>query len=303
MKKCKALLLIVPVLMFALLVTACSGAATPTEELEEEPAQEEQAEESAEEAVEEPAEEAVEEAIEPTTITYWHTMSDAEEEALLDVIDMFEEAHPGITVEPTRYAYDDFKSALLTSLAGDEGPDTARLDIIWVPEFAEMGALTALDEEMDDFQAIADSTYPGPLATNYWKGHYYGLPQDTNTQVLLWNSSDFADAGIEAPPETMEEFREFACALSTGEEQYGFALGGTYFWAPAPIFYAMGGQVVDEDITTAEGYINGAESVAAFTMLDEMYAEGCISPNLLGGGIGTSDGLATGLYAMIIDGP
>jgi len=101
----------------------------------------------------------------------------------------------------------------------------------------------------------------------------------------------------------MEEFAEVACALTEGETQYGYALGGTYFWAPAPVFYAMGGVVVDEDITTAEGYVNGPESVAAFTMLKDLFDQGCISPNLLGGGIGTADGHATGLYAMIIDGP
>ncbi len=102
----------------------------------------------------------------------------------------------------------------------------------------------------------------------------------------------------------MEEFQEVACAVSdAANEKYGYALGGTYFWAPAPIFYAMGGKVVDEDITTATGYVNSAESVAAFTMLTDMYNDGCISPNLLGGGVGTSDGLATGMYAMIIDGP
>jgi multiple sugar transport system substrate-binding protein len=65
----------------------------------------------------------------------------------------------------------------------------------------------------------------------------------------------------------------------------------------------MGGKVVDEDITTASGYVNSPESVAAFTLLTDLYNQGCISPNLLGGGIGTADGHATGLYAMIIDGP
>jgi len=65
----------------------------------------------------------------------------------------------------------------------------------------------------------------------------------------------------------------------------------------------MGGKVVDKDITTAEGYTNGPESVAAFQMLVDLYNDECLSPNLLGGGIGTADGHATGLYAMIVDGP
>jgi multiple sugar transport system substrate-binding protein len=263
-------------MLIAVLALSACQAATPTPELEE------------------PAG--------PVTVTYWHTMSDPETEQLENVIAAFEAANAGITVDATRYAYDDFKPALLTSLAGGEAPDTARMDIAWVSEFADQGALMQLDGAMPGFEGIIAGTFPGPLSTNYWEGHYYGLPQNTNTQVLLWNKGVFDAAGVSAPT-TMEEFADVACTLTQGEEQYGYALGGTYFWAPAPVFYAMGGAVVDEAITTATGYVNGAESVAAFTMLKDLFDQGCISPNLLGGGIGTADGHATGLYAMIIDGP
>lgn len=240
----------------------------------------------------------------PVTVRYWHTMSDAEVEALEEAIAKFEEEHPNIKIEATRYAYDDFKAALLTSIAGGEAPDTARLDIIWVPEFAELGALVALNEAMPDFQEIADKTFPGPLATNHWKGSYYGLPQDTNTQVLLWHKEQFQEAGIEGPPATVEEFADVACQLSDpANDLYGYAMGGTYFWAPAPVFYTMGGKVVDDEITTATGYINGAQSVAAFQLLVDLYNDGCLSPNLLGGGVGTAQGHGTGQYAMIVDGP
>jgi multiple sugar transport system substrate-binding protein len=290
-------LLFSSVLVLGLLLTSCAPTPTSVPEATEPP-------QAAEEPTKEPAEEpAPTEAPEAETVTYWHTMSDSEVEAMEEVIAMFEAEHPNIQIEMTRYAYDDFKSALLTSLAGGEGPDTARLDIIWVPEFAELEALVALDEAMPDFDDIAAKTFPGPLATNHWQGHYYGLPQDTNTQVLLWNKALYDEAGLSAPPATLEEFKEVACTLTKGEEQYGYAMGGTYFWAPAPIFYAMGGKVVDEGITTADGFINGPESAAAFQMLVDLYNDGCLSPNLLGGGIGTADGHATGLYAMIVDGP
>jgi len=238
----------------------------------------------------------------PVAITYWHTMSDAETAQLENVIAAFEAANPGITVEASRYAYDDFKPALLTSLAGGEAPDTARMDIAWVSEFADQDALKRLDGVMPGFEDIIAGTFPGPLSTNYWEGAYYGLPQNTNTQVLLWNGDAFDAAGISVPT-TMADFADAACTLTQGEEQYGYALGGTYFWAPAPVFYAMGGAVVDDAITTATGYVNGEGSVAAFTLLKELFDEGCISPNVLGGGIGTADGHATGLYSMIIDGP
>ncbi|HCS41196.1 MAG TPA: hypothetical protein DIW44_16685 [Anaerolineaceae bacterium] len=243
-------------------------------------------------------------AVEPVTIKYWHTMSDPETAKLDEVIAAFEAANPGITVEPSRYAWGDFKTALLTAIAGGDVPDTARMDIAWVSEFASQGALMQLDGALPDFDAIAASVFPGPLSTNKWDGHYYGLPQNTNTQVLVYNKAAFEAAGIANPPATIEEFVADACALTdTAAGTYGYAQGGTYFWAPAPLFYAMGGKIVDEGITTATGYVNSAESVAAFTMMKDLYDQGCMSPNLLGGGIATDAGQGTGIYAMIIDGP
>lgn len=237
-----------------------------------------------------------------TTVRYWHTMSDPETAKLEELIATFEAAHPEIDIEATRYAYDDFRQALLTGLAGGDPPDVARLDIVWVPEFADLGALEAMDEVLPDFEERAAGFFPGPLATNYWDGHYWGLPLNTNTQVLLYNKAQFEEAGLE-PPTTVTDFAEAACTLSSGEERYGYALGGTYFWAPAPLFYAQGGSITDEEVTTADGYLNSDASVAAFQTLVDMYKAGCISPNLLGGGIGTASGHADGLYSMIIDGP
>ena len=295
MKRKSTNLLILSLLVAtSLILASCSPAAAPVAEA---PAVEEP-------AAEEPAAEEMPAVEESVVVTYWHTMSDPETAQLDLVIADFEAANPGIQIEATRYSWDDFKPALLTALAGNAAPDTARMDIAWVPEFADQGALMQLDGAMPGFEEIAADAFPGPLSTNYWQGHYYGLPQNTNTQVLLWNREAFTAADYTEAPKTMEEFQNVTCALSdAANEKYGYALGGTYFWAPAPIFYAMGGKVVDEEITTATGYINSPESVAAFSMLTDMYNQGCISPNLLGGGIGTSDGLATGMYAMIIDGP
>ncbi|MGE5464369.1 MAG: extracellular solute-binding protein [Syntrophothermus sp.] len=285
----------------ATLLAACAPAAAPTVAATPPPAA---ATDVVTQAPTEAPTEAPTTAPEPVTIQYWHTHSDPETAQLDKVIAAFEAANPGIKVEPTRYAYSDYKTALLTAISSGTVPDVARLDIAWVSEFADQGALVQLDGKMPDFDALIKDTYPGPLSTNVWKDHYYGLPLDTNTQVLLWNKKVFEAAGISAPPATMEEFAADACKLTdAAKNQYGYAEGGTYFWAPAPVFYAMGGKIVDDKITTATGYINGPESVAAFTMLKDLYDKGCLSPNLLGGGIATDAGHAEGNYAMIIDGP
>lgn len=245
-------------------------------------------------------------AVAPVTVRYWHTHSDAETAQLDKVIAAFEAVNPGIKIEATRYASNatDLQTAITTAIAAGDPPETVRLDIILTPQFASQGALMQLDGSMPDFDKIAADTFPGPLSTNKWNGHYYGLPLDTNTQVLVYSKDMFKAAGIAAAPTTMDDFVADACKLSDSSKgTFGYAEGGTYFWAPAPVFYAMGGKITDEAITTATGYINGPQSVAAFTMLKSLYDKGCMSPNLLGGGIATDAGTGTGIYGMIIDGP
>lgn len=297
----KMLFVLTAIVAVSMLFTACTPAAPAVE-----PAVpvEEPAAPVEEPVVVAPTAEPVAAPDKPVVVKYWHTMSDPETAQLDKVVAAFEAANPDVKIESTRYAYSDFKTALVTAVSGGDVPDTVRMDIAWVSEFADMGALAALDGNMPDFDTIKSAVFPGPLSTNFWKGHYYGLPQNTNTQVLLWNKGMFEAAGIAEAPKTMVEFATIACQLSdTANEVYGFAEGGTYFWAPAPVFYTFGGKVVDENITTATGFVNGPESVAAFTMLKDLYDKGCLSPNLLGGGIATDAGHATSKYAMIIDGP
>lgn len=286
MKNRKLFVLVFAVIVMSMLLAACSSTAVTTAP-----------------AATEAAVATTAAPVETVTVRYWHTHSDAETAQLDTLIANFEAANPGIKIEATRYAYNDFKAALTTAIAGGDVPDVARIDIVWVPQFASTGALAQLDGVLPDFDEIAADSFPGPLSTNKWNGHYYGLPIDTNTQVLVYSKKAYADAGLEVPT-TMDEFSADVCKLSdSANGVYGYAEGGTYFWAPAPIFYAMGGKITDENLTTADGYVNGAESVAAFTMLKSWYDQGCMSPSLLGGGIATDAGSGTGIYANIIDGP
>lgn len=241
----------------------------------------------------------------PAVISFWHGYNELEA-TLLDeeVIPVFEAAHPGITVESLNVPYDQFRRKLLTAIAGGTAPDLIRADIIWVPEFAYMGALAPLDEIMPDFDKYADAVFAGPLSTNFLNGHYYGLPLDTNTRVLIYNKEMFADAGIDGPPDTMEDFLA-ACEKikALGADKYCFADGGTYAWAVNPWIWSFGGDVTDPDITVATGYLNGAETQAAYAFLKGLVDDGYMHPGILGGGVDTWGGFGNNEIAMILEGP
>lgn len=244
---------------------------------------------------------------EPVTVTFWHTYNEvsAENQMLTEtVIPMFEAEHPNIKIEAVPYPYDGFRQAILTALAGGQGPDLARLDIIWSPEFADQGVLVALDETMPDFQDFADRVFPGPLSTNLYNGHYYGLPLDTNTRVFVYNQNMYEAAGIEAPPATIDDLAAQCDAITAlGDEVYAFSDGGTSGWNVLPWIWSFGGDITDPDITTATGYLNSPQSVAAFEFLKDMIDRGCFSDGMIGSGIDNWGGYFNDSIAAILEGP
>jgi multiple sugar transport system substrate-binding protein len=240
-----------------------------------------------------------------TTITFWHAYSsDSPEVKQLTsvLIPQFEQTHPSIKVQQVAVPYDSLHQKLLTATAGGTLPDVVRSDIIWVPELANLGVLQPLDTQMKDFKPLAAVTFPGALATNAWKGHYYGLPLDTNTRVLMYNSDALKKAGMTAPPKTWGQLQVLANKLK-GSDVAAFADGGTSGWSILPWIWSGGGSLTNKELTKATGYLNGPKSVAAVQFWVNMHRQGEAKFGNVDGGAQTSDGLATAKYATILDGP
>jgi multiple sugar transport system substrate-binding protein len=297
--KTKFMLPLSIILIATFMLTACSTpVASPAEAQSEVPAQENLSDQAAATA---PA------VAEPVEITFWHTYNEtgSENETLVNtLIPIFEAAHPEIIVKSVSVPYDSFREKLMAAISADTAPDLIRSDIIWVPEFAELGALTALDEAMLDFAEYQSVVFEGPLSTNYWDGHYYGLPLDTNTKIWLYNDAMYQEAGITNIPPKMDKLEEDCAALkAVNPDAYLFAADGLFAWVTLPWVWSFGGSITDEDITTADGYINGPETVAAYETLLKLYQDGCIAPVIMGDGVDPFTGFATGIYASLDNGP
>jgi multiple sugar transport system substrate-binding protein len=241
------------------------------------------------------------------TITYWNAYGNgnsAEAQALTTkVIPAFEKKYPGVHVVNLSLPYDGFFTKLLTALAGGTGPDLIRSDIIWVPQLANIHALVPLDST-SWFKTYAKQVYPGTLSTNYVRGHYYGLPLDTNTRVLIYNKTVFKDAGIASPPTTSAQFvADCAKIKALGGGHFCYAEGGTGAWNILPWIWSFGGGITDSRYRTAVGHLNDKGTVAAIKFLVDLYHQGYLSPSILGGGLSTADCIGKDLCGMILDGP
>jgi multiple sugar transport system substrate-binding protein len=240
-------------------------------------------------------------------ITFWHAYSaDSKEVKALNevIIPGFKAKHPGVDVVQVAVPYDQLHQKLITAAAGGSLPDVVRSDIGWVPELAKLGVLERLDTAMSDYQTLAGRVFPGTLATNKYKGGFYGLPLDTNTRVQMFNADALAKAGVTAAPKTFDDLRALGDKLA-GKSVTAFADNGLSGWNVLPWIWSAGGDITDADYTKATGYLNSPQSVAGVQLLFDLYGKGQLSKGVLGGtgSTPTDQGLAKGQYATILDGP
>src|SRR5580693_3128648 len=245
----------------------------------------------------------------PVTLKFWNQYNevDGEQKAMVDVvIPAFEKANPGIKVQSIYYNDNVIEQKFLAAAAAGDPPDIMRADIADVPALANQGTLTDLGTAMSDYKVITANALPGPLATNEWKGQYYGLPLDTNTQALYWNKALFAAAGLSGPPTTLSQlFSDAAKLTNKSKGIYGLGVDGTDIWNVAPYIWSSDGSFTNADFTTASGYMDSPATEAAVQTLVNLRKTGDIGTDFLGGtgAVSGEEGFPKGQYAMYIDGP
>ena len=168
-------------------------------------------------------------------------------------------------------------------------------------EIEAMGALMPLDDVLGD---LVDKIDPAALADVTVDGKIVALPIASYNYGLIYNTDMFAEAGIDGPPTSPEEFLDAARALTVREGgqvvQYGTAMDNTADNMTYQLFlgwtHAFGGELFDADGAT----LDSPEAIEALEFMKTLYDE-----ELLPRGKGQSDVralYANGSAAMEIDG-
>ncbi|MBQ9197371.1 MAG: extracellular solute-binding protein [Clostridia bacterium] len=244
----------------------------------------------------------------PVTISFWHHYSaqSAENETLMNVlIPAFEAENPGIKVNAVSHEWAELHDKVLVSANSQALPDVARCDIAWLPEFQQMGILTALDEEMPDFTEASGKLLDSAMSTAVIGGHYYALALNTNSKIVFYNTAMLEAADVKAPA-TMDEWIEAVKKLSgenaNGQQVWGWNEPALAGWNICPFIWSFGGSLTNDDQTIATGYINGPASVKAVETFAGLVQSGAIT-GFNAGDIPMTDGFGTGRYAMMLEGP
>jgi multiple sugar transport system substrate-binding protein len=177
-----------------------------------------------------------------------------------------------IELVPLANSADASRELLVRRLAAEDSDiDLINMDTIWTPEFAEAGWLREL-KGAQKADAL-DDVLEGPADSVEWEGKTYGVPLNTNAQ-LLWYRKDL----VKTPPETWDEMIAMAKQLPANEgliQEQGNRYEGYVVWFNNLVASA-GGTIVDEEGNPSLD----AASVKAAQIIRDVATSGRADPSL-----------------------
>jgi multiple sugar transport system substrate-binding protein len=134
--------------------------------------------------------------------------------------------------------------------AHDSSIDLIGMDVTYTPEFAGAGWIRPWTGA--NRTAATQGILPGPVATASWKGKVYGIPDNSNTQ-LLWYRKDL----VPNPPKTWGEMLADAVKLAKQGKPHLIEVQGKQYEGLTVWFNSLvdsaGGQILQGPRTVAIG--------------------------------------------------
>ena len=249
-------------MLMALVISACGGAAAPAGQATSAPAAPAAAATAAPAAEATAAPAAAAPTAAPAaapaegavTVTFWSRDSD---QALIEpVIAAYNGSHPA-QIKATFIPAAQFVQKFAAATAGGEAPDLIAVDLIYMPSFIAAKQMTDITD-MAKALPFFDKLNKAQMREGTADGKIYSLPFSADGSVLVYNKNLFKQAGLdpEKPPTNMEEMMTMSKKITAlGNGTYGFYFSGNCPGCNAftmmPYIWASGGDILSADGKTA----------------------------------------------------
>ncbi|MGX5771616.1 ABC transporter substrate-binding protein [Microbacterium trichothecenolyticum] len=151
---------------------------------------------------------------EPVTLRMAWWGGDGRHERTQQVIDLFEEKYPNITVEPEFSDWAGYWEKLATSTAGKNSPDVIQMDQLYLASYGARGALADLNELGVDTSGMEPSVRDMGL----YDDTLYAAPISTSITAMLVNSDLLDQVGVPVPDNadswTWDEYSDWGAAVT-----------------------------------------------------------------------------------------
>jgi sn-glycerol 3-phosphate transport system substrate-binding protein len=240
----------------------------------------------------------------PVSITFWHSMTAANEKTLDALVQSFNTSQNEVTVNLVfQGGYDDSLKKFLASLGrASELPALIQIADIFTQLMIDSHEVTPVQDFID--REDYDLSNFEPRVLDYYRvgDRLYSMPFNLSGLVLYYDKNDFREVGLdpEKPPQTLEEVKEYSEKLllkdSSGNiTRSGIALDVSppyleQMLAKAGALYVNNGNGREGRAT--EAVFNGPEGKAIFEWWADMVKSG------LAFNVGRNPSSADGLLAI-----
>ena len=161
-----------------------------------------------------------------------------------------------------------------TMVAGGDIPDVVEMPDRWLalysPQLMDLGPYL---ESWEDGRTLTDTTIAMGSATI--GGALKEIPYGFYLRAMFYNKDLLAEAGVDGPPETLEEFRAASAAVSELEGKYGYCLrggpGGLNGWMMMAATMMGSPEFFDAE---GKSTINSPKAVEGLQFLIDLYQDG-----------------------------
>lgn len=216
---------------------------------------------------------------------YYHSGSGVENDAYIQMFQLFNEAQDQYVAVPTEIPGGDYNNQVVaTALAGNL-PCVLEIDGPNIANYVYADYLQPLDGLISE-ETLSD-ILPVNVEQGTIDGSLYALGQFEGGLAMWGNRALLEEAGVRIPEGIedawdLEELNSVLESLSQlGGEVYpidlkmNYGAGEWFTFGFSPIVQSFGGDLIDrETYTTAEGVLNGPESVAAMEWFQSLFENG-----------------------------
>lgn len=185
---------------------------------------------------------------EKVEISFWTTYTDQDAGPITALVNKFNESNDRITV---KMLGNQDATKQLTAISGGAAPDILLTNWNNIGPWADAGAVLDLTDYIAESGFDVGSVIPAAMERMKINDKYYAMPFTMSmASSLMYNKKAFEDAGMTAPPETLEELYDYAKKLTKKDDggnisQIGFIPDYPWidnvFW---PVIF--GGSWIDE---------------------------------------------------------
>ena len=211
------------------------------------------------------------------TLTYvgWSQDEAAMKPTLSAMFDGYRKANPDVKLDIIGFPWAQMQQNILLRMRSKQPLDVVQIQERWLPQFATTGKLVELNAVFGKSE-LEKRINPGALRLGEFRGKQLGIPWTFGSIGMVANAKVLADAGVTAPPQTVEAFLAALKAIKKSQPQsVPYAMSTKNNNTMSPDFqvwlWTFGGKLFDDK---GKVLVNSAAGVRALTFMTDLVKDG-----------------------------